>query len=396
MPIGGMPCPKGEPEVKHLLACLIVAHAGFMSLGFCKAFQLVALDALQPITRPMGLLWLAAAWLFLAAARMLYTGPARWWLPAGLALLCSTLAIIAAWDDAKFGLIPNLVILGPALVAALGVAPWSLQARFRRDVAEGFAQRPADELPLVSEADIAPLPAPLQRYLRFAGALGRPRVWNYRLRYRGGLRSAPEQAFMPGTIEQQSFVHPPARHFLARMSMHGIPADAYHRYVGPSATFEVRLAALLQVVHAQGPELNRAETVTLFNDMCLLAPSTLVDAAIVWQEVDPLTVKASWSHAGNTVSALLSFDASGALTNFVSQDRARAEDLRNLGATELSPGSAAGSANRLRWSTPIAGWRDFDGRKLPISAKAIWHLPKGDFEYGQFEIVEAAFNVPLR
>ena len=378
--------------MKHVFAFLIVAHASILSLGFCKAFSLATLQALQPITRPMGLLWLAAALLFLVAALMLYTLPRWWWLPAGLALVCSTIVIVAAWNDAKFGLIPNAIILLPTIVAALSVAPWSLQARFDADVAEGLARRPAIAA-VVSEADIASLPAPVQRYLRFAGVVGKPRVWNYRLHYGSGLRSAPGKAFMQGTTDQQSFVKPPARHFLVRLSMAGIPAEAYHRYVGAAATFQVRLASLVQVVDAQGPELTRAETVTLFNDMWLLAPSTLIDAGIVWEEVDPLTVRATWSHTGNTIAATLSFDASGALTNFVSDDRARAEDLQSLGATGMSPGSAVGSKNRLRWSTPISAWRDFSGRKLPVSAKAVWHLPSGDFVYGRFEILDATYDV---
>lgn len=377
--------------MKHAFALLLIVHALILSLGFCKSFNLATLDALQPIARPLGVLWLAAALLFLAAAFMLYTLPRWWWLPAGLALVCSTIVIVAAWWDAKFGLLANLVVLIPAVVAALGVAPSSLQARYKRDTAEGFAQRHADS-PVLSDADLASLPAPVQRYLRFAGAVGKPRVWNYRIHYRGGLRSAPDKAFMLGTTDQQSFVNPPARHFLVKMSMLGLPVQAYHRYVGPAAAFEVRLASLVQIVDAKGPEMNRAETVTLFNDMWLLAPSTLIDAAVAWQEVDPLTVRATWTHAGHTISATLSFESSGALTNFVSEDRARTEDLKNMGATNMSPGSAVGSANRLRWSTPIEGWRDFGGRRLPVSAKAIWHLPAGDFVYGQFEILDAAFN----
>lgn len=378
--------------MKHALAVLIVVHAGILSLGFCKSFGLLPLDALQPIARPMGLLWLAAALLYLAAVAMLYALPLWWWLPAGLALVCSTIVIVAAWADAKFGMAANVVVLLPAVVAALGVAPWSLRADFNRDVAAGLARRPG-ELPVLAEADIESLPSTVQRYLRFAGAVGKARVWNYRIHYKGALRSAPEKAFMVGATDQISFVYPPARHFLVQMSMHGVPVQAYHRYVGPAATFKVRLASFFQMVDSSGPELTRAETVTLFNDMCLLAPSTLVDAGIAWQELDPLTVRATWTNSGHAVTATLSFDASGALLDFVSDDRARTEDLQNLNIIDPSADRAVGSPPRLRWSTPIDGWRDFGGRKLPISAKAIWHLPKGDFVYGQFEILEAAFNV---
>lgn len=30
---------------------------------------------------------------------------------------------------------------------------------------------------------------------------------------------------------------------------------------------------------------------------------------------------------------------------------------------------------------------------LPTGTVAIWHLPKGDFVYGTFEFVDAAYNV---
>ena len=47
------------------------------------------------------------------------------------------------------------------------------------------------------------------------------------------------------TAYQQSFANPPARLFLVESSMFGIPFNAFHRYVGPEATFRVRLASLL-------------------------------------------------------------------------------------------------------------------------------------------------------
>jgi len=225
------------------------------------------------------------------------------------------------------------------------------------------------------------------------GVVGKPRVRDYRLVFDGGLRSGPDKPYMTGLIQQQSTASPPARLFLANMSMFGVPAVAYHRYVGPSATFNVKIASIAHIVNESGPELTRAETVTLFNDMLLLAPATVIDADIEWEELDARTLRATWSNAGNTISADLSFDESGALSNFVSADRARTADLTELGAPELDPGSVVGSENRLRWSTPIGGWKDVDGRKLPVGTVAMWHLPKGDFVYGRFEIAEIAYNV---
>jgi hypothetical protein len=50
---------------------------------------------------------------------------------------------------------------------------------------------------------------------------------------------------------------------------------------------------------------------------------------------------------------------------------------------------------RARWSTPVGGFQDVDGRKLPTHATAVWHLPSGALPYADFELVRdsVAFNV---
>ncbi|MCS7248822.1 MAG: hypothetical protein NZ840_11355 [Anaerolineales bacterium] len=184
---------------------------------------------------------------------------------------------------------------------------------------------------------------------------------------------------MPITAYQHSFTNPPARLFLIESSMFGVPFSAFHRYVGSEATFKVKLASLLTVVDAYGHEMNQSETVTLLNDMFLLAPTTLIDPNVIWEEIDPQTVRATFTNAGNTVSAVVTFDSSGALVDFVSDDR-----LRTIDGKTYEP---------LRWSTPVSDWREFDGRKLPLKGQAIWRLPTGEFAYGQFEILEVQYNV---
>jgi hypothetical protein len=95
-----------------------------------------------------------------------------------------------------------------------------------------------------------------------------------------------------------------------------------------------------------------------------------------------LTVRATWTNAGNTISAVVSFDNTGALVNFVSDDRSRTTDGKTY--------------QQLRWSTPVSDWRDFDRRKLPVKGEAIWTLPGGEFAYGRFELLEAQYNVTDR
>ena len=54
-----------------------------------------------------------------------------------------------------------------------------------------------------------------------------------------------------------------------------------------------------------------------------------------------------------------------------------------------------GKRVRTEWRTPVSGWQDVAGRKLPTRAEAVWQLPTGPFSYADFSVDPAliAFNV---
>jgi hypothetical protein len=365
--------------MKFIVAAILAFHGLIHLLGFAKAFELAQPSLLQAaISRPMGILWLSTAILLVGSAGMVLKARRRWWILAGFGVVVSQVLIFTTWNEAKAGTIANIILLFPLVVAALGEAHWSFRSMYNREVTAELREH-SQQPNILTEADISHLPGIIQHYLAVVGAIDKPQVLNYRLRFSGALRNGPENKWMPMTAYQQSFANPPARLFLIESSMFGVPFNAFHRYVGPEATFKVRLASLLTVVDAHGAEMNKSETVTLLNDMFILAPATLIDQNIVWEELDPLTVRATWTNAGNTISAVVSFDKSGALVNFVSYDRSRTIDGKTY--------------EQLPWSTPMSDWRDFDGRKLPLKGEAIWTLPGNEFAYGRFELLEVVYNV---
>lgn len=365
--------------MKYIIAVLLVVHGLIHLLGFVKAFNLAQPAQLQAaISRPMGVSWLVTALLLVTSAVLIFTMRHWWWMPAALGVVLSQILIFTTWNDAKAGTIANILLIIPIIVGALDMAPWGFRAMYNREIAVRLQRQPPPVKPLTEE-DIAPLPPAVQRYLAFTGAIGKPQVWNYRLRFDGALRNGPEDKWLPMTAYQQSFANPPARLFLAESIGFGLPFNAFHRFVGSEATFKVKLASLLTVVDAYGIEMNKSETVTLLNDMFILAPATLIDPNITWEEIDSQTIRASFTNAGNTVSALVIFDDSGALVNFISGDRYRTIDGKTY--------------EQLRWSTPVGDWREFNGRKLPVQGKAIWTLPQGEFAYAELELLEVQYNV---
>ena len=352
-------------------------HALIHLMGVFKAFGYVELARLtQPIPRAWGLAWLAAAGLVATTAAMLGAGSRSYWVVGAVALVVSQVVIVSVWRDAWAGTGVNVILLLVVAHGLLTEGPWSFHEQYIRDGRAGLARTSA--APVIVEADLTGLPEPVQRYLRLTRAVGRPRVQSYRLRFRGRIRSAPDSRWMPFEAEQQSFADEPTRLFLMRARMFGVPVEAFHRAVGGRATMQVTIAGIVPIEDARGDEMDRAETVTLFNDMCLLAPGSLIDPRIAWQPVDATTARARFTYGGQTIAATLLFNGAGELVNFVSDDRSRSEP--------------EGAFAARRFSTPVRDYRDFGPVRLMSFGEARWLLPDGEFTYGEFHLIEIAYN----
>ena len=130
----------------------------------------------------------------------------------------------------------------------------------------------------------------------------------------------------------------------------GIPAKGLHLYKDEKAIMIIRLAGLFKVADAKGFEMNQGETVTIFNDMCCMAPATLIDKNIQWKILDSLTVKATYTNGSIAISANLVFNEKGELINFISNDRFETADGKIY--------------NSYPWSTPIKEYADLKGMKV--------------------------------
>lgn len=362
-----------------LVAGVLSLHALIHLMGFAKAFGFAELPQLtQPISRGWGVVWLVAALLMLASAALFGLGHRRFWLVGAAALVVSQAAISVAWRDAWAGTVVNAILLLLVSHAWLTEGPGSFHAHFIREARAGLA-RPI-VAPLVAESDLVPLPEPVRRYLRHAGVVGQPRVRNYRLKFRGRIRSAPDSTWMPFEAEQQSFTDPPTRLFLMRARMFGLPVEAFHRLADGHATMRVKVVGVVPMVDAWGDVMDRSETVTLLNDMCLLAPATLLEPTVAWEPIDARTARARFTNGAHTITATLTFDEDGALTNFESGDRSRA-----------SPDGK--TFTQLPFSTPVREQRRFGPIRLAAHGDGRYTLPDGAFTYGEFEIVDVAYNV---
>jgi hypothetical protein len=207
-------------------------------------------------------------------------------------------------------------------------------------------------------------------------------VVSFRADFHGRIRSAPDAAWMPFTGQQVNTYGPhPQRIFLMDATRSGLPLTVLHEFAHTTATMRVKLLSLYTVVDASGPEMDRGETVTVFNDLVVMAPGAIVGAPVTWTAIDPLHVRGAFTDGDQTVSATLTFNTDHDLVDFVSDDRTRA--------------SADGKTfTSQRWSTPLAGYHELDGHRVPTVGKGAWHAPQpeGSFTYLEFDLDAIRFN----
>jgi hypothetical protein len=365
--------------MRLFLALVVVVHGLIHLMGFAKAFRYAELSQLtQEVSTPAGLLWLLCALALIAVGALLLFEQPSWWWVALPAVVLSQALIFASWSDARFGTAANLLILLPLVAAVMDARSGSYVNRYNAAVREGLARRA--DMPLVTDSDLSHLPAPVQKYLRVVGAVGKPRIRNFRAVFTGDFRNGLEGPWMVFRSEQYNFFDQPTRVFLMTATRYGLPIQGLHVFRGNGATMQIKLASLFQVVDAKGPEMNQGETVTLFNDLCLMAPAGLIDKErIRWEAAGPLAARATFTHQGNTISARLSFNQAGELIDFTSNDRFFSSDGRTF--------------KSYPWSTPAKDYKDVGGRRVVGYGEAVWHTPQGEFTYGKFNLAEIDYNL---
>lgn len=357
---------------KAFLAVLII-HGLIHLFGFAETYGLLDLGNFShPISKVSGILGFAAFLLLTTTSLLLVLKKKYWWAFSFIAVLVSQSAILGAWTEAKFGTVANLIII---IAAIVGYKTWRYSQIFFADVKNSLGKIKIISPNPLTEIDLQHLPEAIKKYIRYAGCIGRPKVTHFKIELTGKIRKNEQSEWMPFTSEQYNSISGSTRLFFMKAEMKGLPVAGYHKFENGKASMDIRLFSLIQVQYQDGPEMDVAETVTFFNDMCCMAPATLIDRRISWEELDSSTVKGTFTSNGISISAVLYFNDKGELVNFVSNDR-----------------YAADAGKKLPWATPLKNYNEINGFKLAGYADAIYSYPEGDLTYGEFTITSINYN----
>ena len=227
---------------------------------------------------------------------------------------------------------------------------------------------------------LAGLPEPAQRYLRYAGVVGRPLVGTVRVRQRCQMRPAPNGMPFPIVAEQWYSVEPPGFIWDATVPVGCIPVvRGRDGYLEGRGLMTVKAGSVIAFVNASGPEMDQAALVRHLSEM-LWFPSAFPRDRITWEAVDDSYVRVSIPDGDLRATGVLEIDDEGRLVTFRAERHAMVDK-----AFELRP-----------WSAPTYGYGEFEGLRLPTSGAAVWTLPDGTaFPCIEVELTDVAYDPPL-
>jgi hypothetical protein len=232
----------------------------------------------------------------------------------------------------------------------------------------------------VTDDELAVLPPVVARYLRAMGVVGQPRSWSFRAHWAGRFRLGPDKPWMPCDAWQYNSALEIARLFRMRLLVGRVlPMWGWDTYRGGTGRMLGKALGLVPVADGKGPEFDLGELTTWLNDAVLLAPGMLLSVPVTWEATGDDGFRVSVTDGGRTVSAEVLLDDDGRPRDFRSEDRYA--DL---------PGGPV----RALWSTPVQGWTVVDGRPRITGGAAVWHLPDGQFRYGELRLLDLALDVP--
>lgn len=98
--------------LQFILLSTLVIHGLIHFIGFGEAFQLLPTPQFtRHVSKLFGILWLGAGLIFLVVFVLAILQLSGWWYFLLAASITSQILIILYWHDAKYGSIPNIILV---------------------------------------------------------------------------------------------------------------------------------------------------------------------------------------------------------------------------------------------------------------------------------------------
>jgi hypothetical protein len=367
---------KLQKAMKILFMIILLIHGLIHILGFMKAFLLAELNELtNPISKPMGLLWLLATLVFLTAGILLFFKNPLWWFPAIVSVLISQMLIFIFWKDSLYGTFPNILIL---VVSLIGFAHFNFERKIKEEVSYILEKVPVGSSIAISLDDISTLPIPVQTWMKVSGIIGKEPIKSVYMKQNYLIKLKPEQKdWYSASAEQYSTVRPPSFVWKAELEMMPfISAFGRDKFIDGEGEMVFKLFSVFAVANdGHNSQINEAALQRFLGEIAWY-PSAALGNNITWESIDGHSAKATLTIDGLSGSGIFTFDQDGHPMSF-SAMRYQGSGLE---------------AKRIEWVVTLTTRKDFEGIIIPTEGELTWKMSTGDWNWAKFEIMEYSYN----
>ena len=228
-----------------------------------------------------------------------------------------------------------------------------------------------------TEADIESLPAPVQRYFRYCGYIGKKKMLNAKIVFED-VDFISNGKELKLRSEQYNFVSEPARMaYLSSKVMGIIPFEGRDKYQNGKGSMIGKLMKVITLFDVEGPEMNQSAIVTFLAET-IIVPNVALQDYIKWEEINDNQAKAIMNYGGIKVEGVFTFNDKGECIKFETNDR------------YMDKGN--GIMEKEKWTAKVENYVEKNGIKIPGKMKAIWNLSEGDLVYFDGNITDISFD----
>ncbi|RYG54178.1 MAG: hypothetical protein EOO01_02280 [Chitinophagaceae bacterium] len=177
---------------------------------------------------------------------------------------------------------------------------------------------------------------------------------------------------------QHNFLPDPIRLAYMKTKMFGlIGLEAFDSFRHGHGGMIVRMASMINLTNAKGPEMDKAALVTILAETMII-PDYALQSYIQWEEIDHYTIKGTINYHGLKASGIFYFNSNFEITKFETDDRYFTD--------------GKGILHQVKWTAECSNYTRHGQLSFPTKFKSTWNFPTGDFTYFQGEISNIMIN----
>ena len=226
--------------------------------------------------------------------------------------------------------------------------------------------------------DIEGLPEPVQRYFKYSIKEGQAYIQFARLEHTGSFRMDVGRDWYPVEGKECFTADVPAFIWYGKVKMNPLvwvkARDKYHNGTG---NMLIKLQSTIKIADEQGRELSQSDLVRWLGEAPFFPTALLPGKDLRWEEIDSDSARVIVEDHGLHVSGVFYFNEKGQITRFLTHDRFRTVDYRQV-------------------NDPFNGYyrdyQEYNGFMIPTEIEAVWDLDEGNFSYAKFKVEDIQYE----